>query len=255
MRYLTERRSGHDGLAGSASLSRGVRLEAADVASTHYQVLGLDDDATAAAIVAAYRSRKAALESTREHASRSDRRRCDGNLAMVERAYAVLADPDTRDAYDALLAERSLGEAARPSVSEMTIRDFYGDPARSDSREISFGSWLRQGTGPWKVVWLEATGELVAFNESGRQSTPGIGMVGGGNNLLLDLTVGIAAEVAIDGLVHAVSNAGASRMRLSEVYIIAVQPDLDRLTSALAGWQEHVLERDGVTWLAERAGG
>jgi hypothetical protein len=223
------------------------------VAATHYEVLGLDDDATAASIVAAYRSRKAALESTREHAGRLDRRRCDGDLAMVEQAYAVLADPDARDSYDALLAERSLGEASRPSVPEMTLKDFYGDPARSESREIDFGSWQRDGMGPWKVVWLEATGELVAFNETGRQSTPGIGMVG--DNLLLDLTVGIAADAAIEGLVHLVSNAGTSRKRLSEAYIIAVQPDLDRLKSALAGWEERVRERDGMVWLAERARG
>jgi hypothetical protein len=47
------------------------------------------------------------------------------------------------------------------------MREFYGDPDRAESNEIDFGSsWRTQGNGPWKVIWLESTGELAAFDQS-----------------------------------------------------------------------------------------
>ena len=47
------------------------------------------------------------------------------------------------------------------------MREFYGDPDRAASNEIDFGSsWRTQGNGPWKVIWLESTGELAAFDQS-----------------------------------------------------------------------------------------
>ncbi len=48
------------------------------------------------------------------------------------------------------------------------MREFYDDPDRAESPEVDFGSaWRTQGRGPWKVVWLEWTGELVAFDVAG----------------------------------------------------------------------------------------
>jgi|SRR4051812_2376966 hypothetical protein len=50
----------------------------------------------------------------------------------------------------------------------MKMREFYADPDRAGSGEFDLGSsWRTQGQGPWKVVWLEATGEIAAFDQSG----------------------------------------------------------------------------------------
>ncbi len=47
------------------------------------------------------------------------------------------------------------------------MKEFYADPERAHSEEVDLGSaWRTQGQGPWKVVWVEATGEVVAFRES-----------------------------------------------------------------------------------------
>jgi hypothetical protein len=41
------------------------------------------------------------------------------------------------------------------------LADFYADPERASSKEIDFGAaWRAQGEGPWKLLWLEATGEF-----------------------------------------------------------------------------------------------
>jgi hypothetical protein len=46
------------------------------------------------------------------------------------------------------------------------LNEFYAPAKRASSKELDFGSaWHTNGQGPWKVVRLEATGELVAFNE------------------------------------------------------------------------------------------
>jgi hypothetical protein len=46
----------------------------------------------------------------------------------------------------------------------MRLKDFYADPRRAGSEELDFGSsWRTHGEGPWKVVWVRATGKLVAF--------------------------------------------------------------------------------------------
>jgi hypothetical protein len=48
------------------------------------------------------------------------------------------------------------------------MREFYADHQRAASDEVDVGStWRTQGEGPWKVVWLEATGELAAFDQPG----------------------------------------------------------------------------------------
>jgi hypothetical protein len=53
-------------------------------------------------------------------------------------------------------------------LNAMKMREFYADAERAGSEEVDLGSsWRTQGEGPWKVVWLEATGELAAFDQTG----------------------------------------------------------------------------------------
>ena len=48
------------------------------------------------------------------------------------------------------------------------MREFYADHQRAASDEVDLGStWRSQGEGRWKVIWLEATGELAAFDQPG----------------------------------------------------------------------------------------
>ena len=73
-------------------------------------------------------------------------------------------------------------------------------------------------------------------------------------NLLLDLTVGIAFEAAIDGMVHLFTHDGAAPKRYAEVVIIAVEPDFDRLCRSLTGREAHMFDSDGIAWLIDNAG-
>ena len=115
------------------------------------------------------------------------------------------------------------------------------DIAYASSEEVDFGaSWRTQGKGPWKVVWLEATGELVAFNESHENSIPGSAP---------PLEVQILDDVLRDGI------AGLWRPPkgyADEVVIIGVEPDVLRLRGAVIGWEDHMPEENGLAWLAER---
>jgi hypothetical protein len=107
------------------------------------------------------------------------------------------------------------------------MRDFYDDQRRASSDEVDFGtSWRTQGEGPWRVIWLDATGELAAFAAGGRTSVPtgrlGLGaMLGGG---------------------------GAD-----EVVVLGVETDLEAVRAALQGWENHMTDENGLAWLAERA--
>lgn len=106
------------------------------------------------------------------------------------------------------------------------MRDFYDDPRRAASDEVDFGSsWRTQGEGPWRVIWLAATGELAAFNAGARTSVP-TGRLG----------------------VRAMLGGGSE----DEVVVLGVERDRDRLRLALAGWEEHMPETNGLAWLAER---
>ena len=48
----------------------------------------------------------------------------------------------------------------------MHYEDFMADPARARSPEVDFGAWWRHehdpGGYPWRVSWIERTGELYA---------------------------------------------------------------------------------------------
>jgi len=111
------------------------------------------------------------------------------------------------------------------------LKDFYADARRASSEEVDFGSaWRAQGEGPWKLVWLEATGELVAFNESHENSIPGSAP---------PLEVHILDDVLRDGI------AGLWRPPkgyADEVVVIGVERDLMRLRGALMSWEDHMPE-------------
>lgn len=110
----------------------------------------------------------------------------------------------------------------------MRVRDFYDDPDRADSDEVDLGSqWRTQGDGPWKVVWLAATGEIAAFNSgrSGGAVMPGRGL-------------GLGALLGGGGP--------------DEVVILGAHPDLDAVRAGLTGWQDHMAEDNGLAWLAQR---
>ncbi|HZR15436.1 MAG TPA: hypothetical protein VFC33_19530 [Acidimicrobiia bacterium] len=110
----------------------------------------------------------------------------------------------------------------------MRLREFYDDPSRASSDEVDFGSeWRTRGEGPWKVVWVEATGEIAAFN-SGRPATP----VAPGRGL---------------GALGAMLGGGPD-----EVVILGVHDDIDTLRAGLTGWEEHMADENGLAWLAER---
>ena len=106
------------------------------------------------------------------------------------------------------------------------MRDFYSDERRAGSAEVDFGgSWRTQGEGSWRVVWLEATGELAAFHAGASTSAP----------------TGRLGVQAILG--------GATA---DEVVVLAVEPDRARLREVLAGWEMHMGDENGLAWLAER---
>jgi hypothetical protein len=143
-------------------------------------------------------------------------------------------------------------------AAAVRVKDFYADPRRAGSDEVSFGSaWQSDGSGPWKVVWLEATGELVAFNEA---LSPGDayqgwgGGAGGDGNFVVDMVVGTAIDAAIDGVIRHVTNAGerAKRRVVDEVVPIGIERDGERLRHALRGWERHMPEPDGLAWVAAR---
>jgi hypothetical protein len=137
------------------------------------------------------------------------------------------------------------------------LKEFYADPRRSASREIDFGSaWRHRGRGPWKVVWVEETGELVAFDEGGSLALGGVSPMGG--NLLADVALGVVFDSALEGLMRLLrQHDSAARQRQAfcdEVACIVVEHDLSELRRVISGWEEHMSEDDGLGWLARRCG-
>jgi hypothetical protein len=122
----------------------------------------------------------------------------------------------------------------------MRLSEFYADPKRANSKEVDFGSaWRSQGEGPWRVVWIEATGEIAAFNESEGLSDAGL--------FYTD-----AVEVLLDMLTRPFkARSEREEVQTAEVVIIGVERDLARLRAAVAGWNLHVAEDNGLAWLAE----
>jgi hypothetical protein len=128
------------------------------------------------------------------------------------------------------------------------LDEFYADRKRADSEEVNFGSaWRLEGEGLWEVVWLEATGELVAFSVAALQGWEPSGF-GGDGFLVLEL----AAEGIRRLFSHDARNTHADP---AAVLIIGVEPALFRLRAALFGWEDHMREENGLAWLAGRVDG
>jgi peroxiredoxin len=91
---------------------------------TFYQILGVDEQADASALEAAYSAQRA-----RHSAARFDgladelRQHAEQRLAMIEQAYAELADPERRKRYDAGLIEHRSRPAGRPNRTGITRRE------------------------------------------------------------------------------------------------------------------------------------
>jgi hypothetical protein len=137
------------------------------------------------------------------------------------------------------------------------LNDFYADPKRASSEELDFGSsWRTRGDDPWKVVWLQATGELAAFQESAYQGWQPSGVGGGGGgggNFVADMAFSFVFDAALEGVVGLFRHgAPKPHPELDEVVVIGVEPDLLRLRGALLGWEDHLPEPNGLAWLAER---
>jgi hypothetical protein len=104
------------------------------------------------------------------------------------------------------------------------LEEFYADPQRAGSEEFAFGSsWRSQGEGRWKIVWLEATGEVVAFSETAGWEPSGFGG-----------DVGVVLEAAAEGVARLFRH-GATKPHPEhdEVVIISMEQDLLRLRGAL----------------------
>ena len=116
-----------------------------------------------------------------------------------------------------------------PTAFVMTFIDFYSAEARRDSQERVFGEDWKLGSraGSYKLVWLEATGELVLM----RSSNPLVGNA-------LPLPYG------------ATTVAPANTM--DEVLPVADFDDSESLNIALDAWELGHQLRDATPWISER---
>ena len=129
----------------------------------------------------------------------------------------------------------------------MRLKDFYADPRRAASDEVDFGaSWRGQGTGPWRVVWLRQTGELVAFNVAALQGWEPMGS-GGDTGFVVEAMV-----AGIVGLFRRGARDARRRGQLDQVVVLGVSHDAGALRRALVGWAEHEGDERGLEWLTGR---
>lgn len=128
-------------------------------------------------------------------------------------------------------------------AGEATVKydEFYALPERAQSEELPLGDrWRGDGRGPWKVTWLESTGEVVAF-AYGPEPSSGLG--DGGPDL---------GSFLLGGLIELAVDHHLNRDLPGPVEILGEVDDRDRLFEVLAGWQEQEDTDDGITWLRDR---
>jgi len=110
----------------------------------------------------------------------------------------------------------------------MDIEQFYSaDERRRQSSEVEFGNnWFDAKGNRYELSWVEDTGELYAMLEL----SPGAGTW----TPFGDVEVG---NTAVDSLVVTVLGTVSTR---------------DEVEQLLGGWVDHMSERDGVHWVADR---
>jgi len=102
-----------------------------DSAKSHYEVLGLKNDASFLEIKSQYR--KLLLQN---HPDKQDPQNCDdtvGKFLEVENAWRILSDRIKKQEYDAKLKEREIGQSA-PLELEIWLHDMLYDYETSTYR-------------------------------------------------------------------------------------------------------------------------
>lgn len=131
---------------------------------------------------------------------------------------------------------------SNPGESPQTVRELYSDPVRANSREVAFGDrWHHPGQGPWKLIWIEDTGELVLVGLNWEERSGAGGAAAEG---MSDLVFGAAFDLVLRKFTR--------RGRPAQVLIIAVEPDQSTVESRLEGWEPRQMEDSGIDWLLSR---
>lgn len=118
----------------------------------------------------------------------------------------------------------------------MTLDEFYADPARRESKEISFGFGWRSSHSPnseFVVFWIESTGELCLLE------TP-----------LVDLE---SDQVVSRFVLGVPPHTNPHRFRDQEISIRILgsfsEAEVDQI---MAGWQDHLRSAAGIEWIRGR---
>jgi hypothetical protein len=127
----------------------------------------------------------------------------------------------------------------------MNLQEFYANPERAHSGEITFGSaWRVEGEGLWTLVWLEATGEVVAFSLAALQGWEPSGVFGDG---------GLVLEAAAEGIRRLFrQDSRNTEHDLAGVLVLGVEPDRQRLEARLAGWEDRMAQENSLLWAVDR---
>jgi cytochrome c biogenesis protein CcmG, thiol:disulfide interchange protein DsbE len=90
--------------------------------NTHYQTLGITEQASVSELVEAYQQQRARYNPERAP-DEEMRHHAESRLAEIDAAYAVLADPNQRRAYDAERTAANVSSAASPMRPGVTRRE------------------------------------------------------------------------------------------------------------------------------------
>jgi hypothetical protein len=161
---------------------------------------------------------------------------CDGKSDKLYGAGAGdRARVQLRDAFEQMSGpvDAAPVETGADTVGQIVdVKRFYeGDPARQASEEIPFGNrWSAGKSVPtWDVFWVRDTGELAALGPA----------QGEDDASFADFVASFKMSWSVDS---------------TEIKVLAVEPDLDRLRARLGDWEAHVGERDGYLWLRGQLG-
>jgi hypothetical protein len=108
----------------------------------------------------------------------------------------------------------------------MDLEEFYAaDERRRRSAELEFGRDWNDENGRWGASWIEDTGELYLMRE------PDSGVWG---DAFGDMRVRPVSEHALD------------------VEVLGVVEGRTAAESVMSGWEQKMLEPDGIAWLRDR---